>query len=64
MTFKDHTAYINHFGRPYVENSSDIEVASPPRYIVCLFLLISQTFNNVKAITKLSINVSVVILQK
>ena len=64
MTFIEPITYINHFGSPYVKNSYAIELEFPPRYIVCLLNLISQTFNNVIAITKLSIIASVIMLQK
>ena len=64
MIFKNPIKYINQDGRPYTENSCVIELAPPPRYRVFLLNLINQTFKRVRAIIKLIIKVSNIILQK
>ena len=59
IIFSVPTKYINQDGRPYIENSSFIELASPPLYLVFLLNLKIQTLINVIEITKL---ISVVIV--
>ena len=55
--------YINQGGKPYTLNSSFIEFALPPLYLVFLLKRNNHTFSNVRAIIKLIKVVAITILK-